>query len=270
MPSSAKTAQFAWRRIFVRHWPEYAIEGSGLGLFMISACSFGTLFGHPASPVVRVIPDQVLRRVLMGLAMGATAIAFIYSRFGKRSGAHMNPATTLTFLRLGKIEPIDALFYIAAQFAGAIGGVGFAGIALGSWLSHPSVDYVATLPGRYGYWWAFIAEAGITFLLMSVILRVSNTPSRNRYTGLFAGLLIMTYISIEAPISGMSMNPARTLGSALSAAKWTAIWIYFIAPPLGMLLAAELYVRRVGATRVLCAKLHHDNREHCIFRCNYC
>jgi aquaporin Z len=266
---SAKTASPAWRQTFAKHWPEYVMEGSGLAFFMISACSFGTLFGHPDSPVVRVVQNPVLLRILMGLAMGTTAVILIYSSLGKRSGAHMNPSTTLTFLRLGKIEPIDALFYIAAQFVGAIAGVGFAGIALGEWLSHPSVNYVATLPGRYGYWWAFVAETGITFLLMSVILRVSNTPKLNRYTGLFAGLLVMIFISVEAPISGMSMNPARTLGSALSAANWTAIWIYFIAPPLGMLLAAELYVRRLGVARVLCAKLHHDNRERCIFRCNY-
>ncbi len=267
--TSTTPAVSMWREIFVEHWPEYAIEGSGLGLFMISACSFGTLLGHPDSPVVRFVRDPTLLRVLMGLAMGATAVALIYSSFGKRSGAHMNPATTLTFLRLGKIELMDALFYIAAQFAGAIAGVGVADIVLGAWLSHPSVDYVVTLPGRYGYWWAFVAEVAITFLLMSVILRVSNTPKLNRYTGMFAGLLVMTYISIEAPISGMSMNPARTLGSAFSAANWTAIWIYFTAPPLGMLLAAELYVRPRGPARVLCAKLHHDNRERCIFRCNY-
>ena len=263
------TADSLWRRIFVEHWPEYAIEGSGLGLFMISACSFGTLLGHPDSPVVRFVRDTTLLRVMMGLAMGVTAIALIYSHFGKRSGAHMNPATTLTFLRLGKIESTDALFYIAAQFAGAIAGVGVASLVLGAWLSHASVDYVVTLPGRYGYGWAFVAEVAITFLLMSVILRVSNTPKLNRYTGMFAGLLVVTYISIEAPISGMSMNPARTLGSAFSAANWTAIWIYFTAPPLGMLLAAELYVRTRGASRVLCAKLHHENRERCIFRCNY-
>ena len=257
-----------WRQTFARHWREYAIEGSGLGLFMISACSFGTLLGHPDSPVVRFVRDPTVLRVLMGLAMGMTAVALIYSSLGKRSGAHINPATTLTFLRLGKIEPMDALFYIAAQFAGAIAGVEVASITIGSWLSHPSVDYVVTLPGRYGHSWAFLAEVAITFLLMSVILRVSNTPKLNRYTGIFAGLLVMTYISIEAPISGMSMNPARTLGSAFSARNWTAIWIYFTAPPLGMLLAAELYVRRrVGP--VLCAKLHHDNQERCIFRCNY-
>ena len=254
---------------FAEHWPEYASEGLGLGLFMLSACAFGTLLAHPESPVVRLIRNQTVLRVLMGLAMGSTSAALVYSRLGKRSGAHMNPSTTLTFLRLGKVQPLDALFYIAAQFLGAILGVGIASIVLGMWLAHPAVDYVVTLPGRYGYWWAFLGEIAITFLLMSVVLRVANTPKLNRYTGLCAALLVMIYISIEAPISGMSMNPARTFGSAFSAANWTAIWIYFTAPPLGMLMAAEFYVRSRGQALVLCAKLHHDNFERCIFRCNF-
>src|SRR5215472_14092782 len=268
-PKASAQPSIEWTATLAEQWPEYASEGLGLGLFMISACTFGTLLAHPESPVVRLVRNPTLLRTLMGLAMGSTSAALVYSKFGKRSGAHLNPSTTFTFLRLGKVEPIDALFYISAQFAGAILGVFASSIVLGRWLAHPTVDYVVTLPGPYGYWWAFLAEIVITFLLMSVILRVSNTPKLNRYTGLFAASLVMIYISIEAPISGMSMNPARTLGSAFSAGIWTAIWIYFIAPPLGMQLAAELYVRRFGAARVLCAKLHHDNRERCIFRCNY-
>jgi aquaporin Z len=258
-----------WTTTVRDHWPEYVIEGVGLGLFMISACTFGTLLGHPDSPAVRLVQNPILRRVLMGMAMASTSLALVYSKFGKRSGAHMNPSTTLTFLRLGKVRPLDALFYIAAQFAGAILGVYAVSIVLGTRLAHPAVDYVVTLPGRYGYWWAFLAEIAITFFLMSVILRVSNIPKLNRYTGLFAASLVMTYITIEAPLSGMSMNPARTLASAFFAANWSAIWIYFTAPPLGMLMAAELYVRSGGASRVLCVKLHHDNHERCIFRCNY-
>src|SRR5262245_13381826 len=85
---------------FAEHWPEYASEGLGLGLFMVSACSFGTLFAHPESPVVRLVRNPTLLRTLMGVAMGSTAAALIYSKFGKRSGAHLNPSTTLTFLRL--------------------------------------------------------------------------------------------------------------------------------------------------------------------------
>lgn len=257
------------REALASHWPEYLIEGFGLGLFMISACVFTTLLQHPASPLPQMIPDPVVRRVLMGLAMGATAVALTYSRFGKRSGAHLNPSTTVTFFRLGKVAPVDALFYIVSQFAGGVAGVLAARVILHPWIAHPSVNYVVTVPGQYGALWAFAAEAVITFILMSVILSVSNTRALNRYTGLIAGFLVMTYISIEAPISGMSMNPARTFGPALFTQLWDTLWIYFTAPPLGMLLAAELYVRRRGLAGVLCAKYHHENSERCIFLCNY-
>lgn len=83
------------------HWPEYLIEAAGLGLFMVSACGFGTLLGHPGSPVVRALGDPLLLRLLMGLAMGATVVARIYSPSGQRSGAHFNPAITLMFCQLG-------------------------------------------------------------------------------------------------------------------------------------------------------------------------
>jgi aquaporin Z len=267
--STEPATSVAWATTVRAHWPEYLIEGAGLGTFMICACAFGTLLGYPDSPVVRDIHNPTWLRILMGLAMGSTAASIIYSKFGKRSGAHLNPSTTLTFWRLGKIQSPDAFFYIAAQFVGATVGVFIASFVLGRWLAHPAVNYVVTSPGRYGPGWAFFAEMAITFVLMSVVLRVTNTPKLNRYTGLFAASLVMIYISIEAPISGMSMNPARTFGSAFSAANWMAIWIYFTAPPLGMLMAAELYVRTRGRETVLCAKLHHDNQERCIFRCDY-
>ena len=255
----------AWRK----HWPEYLIEAAGLGFFMVSACSFAALLFHPASPVRPVIAGNMLRSVLMGVAMGMTNIAIIYSPWGKRSGAHINPSVTLTFFRLGKVEPWDALFYTLAQFAGGAAGVLIAASALGTLIADPSVNYVATVPGPSGPVIAFIAEALISFILMTVVLTVSNTNHLARWTGLFAGTLVAIYISIEAPLSGMSMNPARTLGSALSAQVWTALWIYFTAPPLGMLLATEVYLRVKGAKGVVCAKLHHQNNQRCIFRCGY-
>jgi aquaporin Z len=249
-----------------RHWPEYLIEAGGLALFMMSACSFGSILEHPSSPVRKAIGDPVLRRALMGIAMGSTAMAIVYSRWGKRSGAHINPSITLTFYRLGKIEPSDAFFYVAAQFLGGIAGVLVSGSVLGPILAHPRVHYVATVPGARGVLPAFAAEVVISFLLMTAILTVSNRTAIARYTGILAGTLAATYIFIEAPVSGMSMNPARTLGSAVPAGVWTAVWIYFTAPPLGMLLAAAVYSRR-GVVR--CAKLHHQNSQPCIFRCGY-
>jgi aquaporin Z len=228
------------RDALVRHWPEYLIEGAALGLFLI------------------------------GLAMGATAIALIYSPWGKRSGAHLNPAVTLTFLRLGKIERADAFWYVTAQFAGAVLGVALAAAIVGRMvIGDPAVNYVVTRPGAHGAAAAFAAEALISGLLMLAVLGVSNRPAINRFTGLVAGALVALYISFEAPVSGMSMNPARSFGSAANAMRWEDLWIYFAAPLAGMLVAAEVYVLARGRSAVLCCKLHHDNAARCIFRCGY-
>lgn len=246
-----------------KHWPEYVIEGVCLGLFMISAFSFGTLLEHPDSPIHKALPSPVLRRFLMGVAMGGTAVSLIYSPWGKRSGAHINPSTTLTFFRLGKVKKWDALFYVVAQFFGGALGASLAALLLMKWAGHPSVHYIVTTPGHAGVAVAFIAEVAIAFMLMTVILHVSNNQRLHKLTGVCAGVLVAAYITIEAPLSGMSMNPARTFASALSAHYWRHLWIYFTAPLLGMLAAAEVYLR--GNRVVLCAKLHHDNSQRCIF-----
>src|SRR5256885_7100411 len=133
-----------------RHWPEYLMEAAGLGLFMISAAVFATVLEYPGSPLHKAIPDPLVRRALMGLAMGLTAIGIIYSPWGKQSGAHINPAVTMTFFRLGKVAPWDAVFYVIAQFAGGVAGVALVAVAGGKLLAHPSVNYVATLPGDGG------------------------------------------------------------------------------------------------------------------------
>lgn len=245
------------------------MEGLELGLFMLSACVFVVWLEHPSSPVRQMLFDPTLRRVLIGIAMGATAIAIIYSPIGQRSGAHFNPAVTLTFLRLGKIAPWDAVFYIIAQFIGGTAGVLLSVWLMGERVADPSVQYAVTVPGVGGIGVAFLAEVLISFVQMSVVLQVSNSQRFARLTGVCAGLMVVAYISIEAPYSGMSMNPARTFASAFPAHLWTAWWVYFTAPPLGMLLAAELYLRQRGLHQVFCAKLHHHNDKRCIFRCGW-
>ncbi len=248
-----------------RHWPEYLIEAACLGLFMVSAFSFGTLLEHPSSPVRHAVSNAALRRFFMGLAMASTAVAIIYSPWGKQSGAHINPATTLAFFRLRKVKRSDAAFYIAFQFIGGLLGALAASAALSRWASHPAVNYVVTAPGSFGAIAAFGAEILITFILMTVILHTSNNSRLHKFTGLCAGALTAVYITFEAPISGMSMNPARSLASAVPARCWADLWIYFTAPPIGMLSAAELFLRLGGPARALCAKLHHENNRRCIF-----
>jgi aquaporin Z len=252
-----------------RHWPEYLMETACLGLFMVSACSFTVLLQHPALSLRHMIPSAFERRVLTGIAMGLTAIALIYSPWGKQSGAHLNPSVTLTFFRLGKIEPWDAAFYLVAQFTGGTLGVLLSASVWGEALAHENVRYAATVPGGTGTGIAFVAELLISFLMMTMVLNVSNSPQVARFTGVIAGALVATYITLESPLSGMSLSPARSFASALPGGIWNALWVYFTAPPLGMLLAAEVYLRLHGKHAVICAKLHHDNDKRCIFRCNY-
>ena len=248
-----------------RHWPEYLAEALGLGLFMVSACGFAALLFHPHSRVAQVMTDPILRRLLMGCAMGATAVGLIYSPWGRRSGAHLNPAITLAFMRLGKVAPQDAVFYALAQFAGATLATTLLGVRFAAWMSDPTVHWVVTRPGPAGPLPAAVAELGISFGLMLVVLTVSNTPRAARWTGVCAGVVVAAYITLESPVSGMSMNPARTFASAFAARDWTALWIYFLMPPAGMLLGAQVYLRWRGARRVFCAKLQHDSGSPCIF-----
>jgi len=122
------------------------------------------------------------------------------------------------------------------------------------------------VPGAGGPWIAFMGEAFISFILVTMVLLIANIQRLARFTGLFAGTCVALFITFEAPFSGMSMNPARTFGSAILPHLWNSLWVYFIAPPLGMLLAAAAYQ---GARRkVACAKLHHQNNKRCIF-CEY-
>jgi len=231
---------------------------------------FTVLLEHPSSPIHQALESfTVVRRALIGSAMGLTAIGIIRSPWGQRSGAHMNPAVTLTFLTLGKVAPWDAFFYIIFQFIGGAGGVIIGGVLIGMPLQDTSVNYAVTAPGSAGPYIAFLAEFAISALMMSMILWVSNSPRLSRLTPVFAGALVALFITLEAPLSGMSMNPARTVASDLSANEWTSLWIYFTAPPAAMLFASAIYRMRNGVHTVFCAKLYHCNTQRCIFNCRF-
>ena len=216
-----------------RHWPEYLMEAWSLGTFMVSAGLCTVLVIHPASPLAGL--DQLLQRALIGSLMGLTAVGIIYSPWGRQSGAHLNPAVTLTFFRLGKVALWDAVFYVVAQILGGLAGVLLVLLALHSAFADPPVAYIATLPGPAGPAVAFVAEALISFGLMLMVLLTTNSARLMRFTGLF----------------------------------FEGLWIYLTAPPLGMLLAVEAYRLIARTPRVLCAKLNHHTHRRCIFRCGY-
>ena len=240
------------------HWPEYAIEATLLGLFMISACLFTMFFELPSSPARLALPSPTIRRVLTGAAMGLTAMALIYSPWGQRSGAHMNPSVTLAFAWLRKIQMRDAVFYIAFQFLGAAVGVLLVSTVARMSLADPNVRFAATTPGRTGTLIAAAGEFVISFIQMSAVLRFSNHPRLSRITGIVAGTLVATYIALESPYSGMSMNPARSFGSALPSGIWQGFAIYLLVPPIAMLMAARLYIWSRGSQAVGCCKFDHS------------
>jgi aquaporin Z len=220
-------------------WPACLIEATLLGAFMISAVAFSVLVEHPAWPLRTAIDSALLRRVLIGLGMGATAVALIDSPWGRRSGAHMNPAVTMAFARLGLVDRRTAAGYILAQFLGGIAGVWLARQLIGPAVADPSVRFAVTTPAG-GVAAALLAEVAMTATLMSTVLAAGRHAAWRPHAGLVAAGCVALFIAVEAPVSGMSLNPARTLASAVWAGEFTGLWIYFLAPALGMLLAAEV------------------------------
>jgi aquaporin Z len=262
-PAQSRLSSQAKTEVAAKHWPEYLMEAGALGLFMVSACVFTIVLQHPASLVRQAIGSEFVRRALTGIAMGLTAIGLIYSPFGKQSGAQMNPAVTLSFLRLGKMRAADASFYILFQCLGGLAGVLSVFVLAPALVTDPNVDFAATRPGPQGALVAFIAELLISFGLMTMVLQFTSRPKLERWTGVAAGCMVAAYITFEAPLSGMSMNPARTLASALPAGNLMGFWIYVTAPVLGMLSAAQ--VSRWMGGNAGCAKFNHSNRKRCIF-----
>ena len=232
MSSLNEPREFAPLQALRLHWREFLIEAWALGVFMILAST--------ASTELRTLP-ALRQNLLIGITMGSTAIGLIYSPWGKRSGAHMNPSVTLAFFSLGRISAVNAAWYILFQFVGGWLGVILAWLILGPAFAQTPVRFIVTQPGPLGAGVAFGAELGMSFTLMLTILLISNERRWARYTGLAAGLLIALFVAFESPLSGMSLNPARTLGSALPARDWNQLWIYFNAPIAGMWLAARVF-----------------------------
>jgi aquaporin Z len=247
------------------HWPKYLIEAWCLGTFMVSASAVATALFHSRSPLATL--DWGFRNTIMGIAMGLTAVGIIRSPWGVRSGAHFNPAVTLAFWRLGKISTLNAIFYATFQFIGGVIGVAISWALLGPWLADSLVNFVVTVPGKFHALGAFAAEAAMSFGMMMTILSVGQLRRFAGSTPYLAGILLAVYIAVAGPISGTSLNPARTFASALISGNWSGWWIYFTAPPLAMLAAAELFIRVRGLKRFPLPKLGRRVTPRCIRYC---
>ncbi len=243
------------------------MEAAELCVLMFSICLSGTVIYNNASPL-SAFPYSS-KSFLMGIVVAGVTFLIIRSPFGRRTGAHFNPALTLTYFFLDRIHPWDAIFYILSQFIGAVTGVFIAHEILGGRLAAPPVRYVITVPGSYGNAVAFLAEFLLSGALMGVILFTTNRVRLINATPFFVALLTVFYYGFCSSLSGFSVNPARSFSSAFFASVWEGIWIYFLGPGFGMLTAALVYVRIKGKHHIYCAKVFHDMKSPCPFRCEF-
>lgn len=224
-----------------KNWKYYLMEAIGLAIFMVSACFFAGLLESESSPIHQKISNAFARQLIMGTMMGLTALFIFYSPVTAASGAQINPAVTISFLRLKKMNKWDALYYIIFQIIGGTLAVYFMAALMKDMLKAPPVNFVVTVPGKYGMWGAFFMEFFIAFIMMSMVLFTSNHATLKKYTRMIAACLVCLNVIVAGPVSGFGMNPARTFATALPAQIWTAFWIYLLVPVAAMLSAAEYF-----------------------------
>ena len=245
MPIQVFTGQSGLRQLkaaFQHNWKHYLQESLGLAIFMVSACFFSALLFSGESPWHQAIHSEMWKNILMGLLMGSTALFIFYSPFTAPSGSQINPAVTVTFLRLDKMCRYDATFFILFQIAGGTAAVFAMQFLMGSILTDPPVNSVVTVPGKPGTWWALITEFIIAFLTMGMVLFTSYHNKWKKYTRIFSAILVCCWVILAGPVSGFGMNPARSFASAFPSGIWTTFWIYLFIPFAGMLSAAEFFL----------------------------
>lgn len=242
---------------FKKNFVLYCCEALGLGIFLFCAGLADVIIDHPAMPVHNHIHSALIRRFLIGLLMGLTALYILNSRFGKKSGSHINPSVTLVQYRLGNITAVNSIFYILFQFIGGSIGMYLIYLLMPHFIKFPSINYIVTQPSAAGVAIAFVLEFIISFILMVTVLYSNTNKQLSMLTAYFVAALITLFITFEAPYSGMSMNPARTFASAIVSGEWKSFWLYCIAPPIGMV-CGELFVKNILKKNLAHFTLHND------------
>ncbi len=252
-----------WKQL---HWPEYGAEFIGTAFLVFAGLSAVVFDFGKGLPLAELIPDAGVRRLITGLLFAGSGSLVAISPFGKTSGAHINPAVSLAFWMQGKMHHYDVIGYVIGQFLGAITGETLLVIVWHNYVR--SVEYGMTLPGpAYPLWFVFSAELLLTGLLVLMIFLFVSSHRLMRWTPLMTWILVAIMVWLEAPVSGTSLNPARSAGPALLAWHWSDQWIYYVAPVVGALLAVFVFrLIVVGERDVLTGKLFHEPGYRSIFK----
>jgi aquaporin Z len=247
-------------------WTLFFAEFIGTALLVAVGVSIVILDFGQGSPVAALLPDPGLRRMLTGFLFGATGASIAVSPLGKTSGAHINPVVTLAFWVKGKMTGPHALGYVLAQLAGGIVGA----LPLLVWgKMGASIDFGGTFPGTgFTLLQATLGEVVTTFgLIFGLFLFLGHARLRS-YTPLLFPFLYAVMVYLEAPVSGTSTNPARSIGPSLVARAWHGWWVYWVGPLLGTAVALAIakfsWLRRF---EIEVAKIYHfEHDPHRVFR----
>lgn len=252
-----------WRQL---HWSEYGAELLGTAFNLLVGFSIITFDFGKGLPMERLVPDPGIRLLINGLIFAGSGSLFAISPLGKLSGAHLNPCLSLAFWVQGKMHKQDLIGYVVGQFLGAIIGTFLVTVVWGSYAA--SVNNGLTLPGKgYAIWYVFLAEVFMTCLLILSIFVFLSSHRLMRWTPVMTWLLVATMVWLGAPVSGTSLNTARSIGPALVSMIWQYQWLYCIAPPLGALLAVVVFrIISVGELELLTCKIFHSPHYRCIFK----
>jgi len=247
-------------------WKLFGAELIGTALLVAVGLSIVIADFGRGSPLDPMLPGEAWRRLITGFLFGTTGALIALSPLGKESGAHINPAVTLGFWLMGRLRARHAVGYVVCQLAGALVGA----VPLLAWgATGRSVAYGATVPGpAYGAPWALLGEAVTTFALVFGLFFFLRHRSLRPYTPALFPPLYAIMVWLEAPVSGTSTNPARSLGPAVISGDWHGWWIYWLGPLIGTLLAVAAYRWAGWEQRLIeVAKIYHfDHDRYGIFR----
>lgn len=198
-----------------------------IGTFALVFCGTGAI-------IINDVSAGLIGNTGIAMTFGLIVMAMIYT-FGSISGAHINPAVSIAFAFTDRFEKKYLLGYLLSQLIGAFLASGLLSFLF---LEHEKLG--ATLP--FGSWQqTFILEIILTYFLMLVIIFVSQNKSIVQFTGLAVGATVMLEAMFAGPITGASMNPARSIGPALVSGNIADLWIYILAPIIGALMASATW-----------------------------
>jgi len=245
------------------NWPIFWYELLGTGLLLLIGLSLVIVMFGTGSPLLKLIPDIGVRRIITGFLFGSTGALISISRLGKVSGAHINPVVTLSFFLFQKIDSRTALSYVLGQFTGAVIGC----LPLLAWgTMGRSISFGATMPGAgYTIPHAILGEIITTFTMVSLLTLFIGYRHLRPYTPSIFPILYSIMSYFEGGLSGTSTNPARSLGPAIISGYWDHWWIFWVGPVSGAFLAT--LVMSFLAKRITQAKLYHfDNDSDLLLR----